>query len=128
MTSVSLFANAIFFFAFITAIVGLIPIIPTIAVTTTSTSSNVEISISPSIPETTLTLRSDIIVLSSFALTSSYTQTILGINSLICSSNKTTLLFADKEITFKSLFFLTISRVCVPIEPVEPNIAIFFIF
>ena len=128
VTSVSLLARAMFFPASIPAIVGRIPIIPTIAVTKISVSGIVAISISPSIPATTFTGKSEILTRSSLAFSSDQTATVFGENSRICSSSKEILFPAAIPTTSMSLFALTTSNVCVPIEPVEPKIAIFFIF
>ena len=123
-----MFARAMFLPALIAAIVGLIPIIPTIDVTTVSTSSNVAASIIPSIPDRTFTPVSAIFILSSFALSALYKTAISGLNSRICFSINSTLEpAASTLILSSSVLFLTISSVCVPIEPVEPRTAIFFI-
>ena len=61
---------------------------------------------------------------SSCALFSSPTAANLGENWRICFSNKSIFLPAAIPTTCKSSFLLTISRVCVPMEPVEPKIAI----
>lgn len=54
------------------------------------------------------------------------TVTYLGLNSTICSSNNSILLLADiATISNLSLCSLTTSKVCLPIEPVEPKIDIF---
>src|SRR5699024_1602944 len=50
-----------------------------------------------------------------------------GENSRICFSSRSILLPAASAVTSISLFSLTTSRVCVPMEPVEPSMAIFFI-
>ncbi len=70
VTRVSLFARAISFPASIAAIVGLIPIIPTIAVTRMSVSGITETSISPSMPLTIRTSKSRTRTLKSFAASS----------------------------------------------------------
>ena len=127
VTSVSLFARAISFPALIAAIVGRMPIIPTIAVTRISLSSIVAISRSPSIPETTFTSRSRIRLFSSFAFSSVHIATSFGWNSRICFSRRSTFVPAASPVTSISLFSRITSSVWVPIEPVEPNIAIFFI-
>ena len=64
--------------AFIAAMVGRIPIMPTIAVTSTSASSICAISRSPSMPETIFTGRSAVRIRSSFAFSSSQTAAICG--------------------------------------------------
>ena len=127
VTSVSLLASAICFPAVIAAIVGRIPIIPTIAVTKISTSGSVDTSISPSIPDTIFTSRSLTLSASSFARSSLQTATTFGANSRICASSRSILFPAASPDTSISLFSLTTSNVCVPMEPVEPKIAIFFI-
>ena len=50
-----------------------------------------------------------------------------GLNSLICFSRRSILFPAASAVTSRSPFVLTISNVCVPIDPVDPKIAIFFI-
>ena len=127
VTSVSLLASAISLPALIAAIVGLMPIIPTTAVRTISAVLITAVSIRPSIPVTILTSVSLTFIFNSSAFFSLYTHTTCGLNSLICFSNISMLLPAARLTTFKSSFALTISRVCVPIEPVEPRTAIFFI-
>ena len=92
VTSVSLFAKAIFFPALIAAIVGLIPSIPTIAVTKISLSGITDTSRSPSMLDTIFMPRSFVFVRSSDAFFSSHTLTSDGLNSLICASNKLILL------------------------------------
>ena len=113
VTKVSLLANAIVFFAFIAAIVGTRPIIPTTAVNTTSTSSSSQILTKPSIEvNTSIFILSGIMSFNFLALSSLYTVTYLGENSNICSNNKSTLLFAEIATTSNlSLFFLTTSKV-----------------
>ena len=54
-------------------------------------------------------------------------QTHSGQNSQICVNIRLIFLLAVRTVTFKSLLSLTISSVWVPMEPVEPKIAIFFI-
>ena len=71
VTSVSLLAKAISFPAFIAAIVGCKPIIPTIAVTTILALSMHAASIRPSIPDTTRTSISDMFSINSSAFFSS---------------------------------------------------------
>ena len=127
VTKVSLLASAISLPALIPSIVGRIPIIPTIAVTRICVPSIAASSRSPSIPPTTLQSVSLTRSLSSAAFSSSPTAASLGENSRICSSSMEIFLPAARPRTCKSLFFLTISRVWVPMEPVEPKIAIFII-
>ncbi len=128
VTSVSLLASAMVFPASIAAMVGLIPIMPTMAVTKTSISSITAISRRPSIPPRTSVFVSATLRRSSFAASSSKRTASRGENSLICSSIFFTFLPAARAVTCKSLLFLTISSVCVPMEPVEPKIPVFFIF
>ena len=127
VTRVSLLASAIVLLCSIAAIVGLIPIIPTIAVTSTSASSQTAVSNSPSIPQTTRTGRSDSLSLRSFAASSDHIAASPGRNSLTCRSIRFTLVPAANAATCRSGSFRTISSVCVPIDPVHPSIAIFFI-
>ena len=109
------------------AMVGRIPIIPTIAVTKVSDSSIVAISNNPSIPQRIFTSTSATLALKSSQAFSLHIAAKRGLNSRICCSINSTLLPAAKATTCKSLFSLTISNVWVPIEPVDPNTAIFFI-
>ena len=127
VTRVSLLARAMSFPASMAAMVGRIPIIPTTAVTTRSASGDTAASISPSMPLATFTSISATAARSSFAFSSSQRQASLGLNSRICSSKSFTLLPAARAVTCMSLLYLTTSNVWVPIEPVEPRIAIFFI-
>ena len=127
VTSVSLLARAISFPALIAATVGLIPSIPTIAVTTISASLCVATATRPSIPDNTSILRSAILSLRALALSSLPQDTRLGLNFLICFSNKSILEPQDIATTSRSFFSSTIESVCVPIEPVVPRIAIFLI-
>ena len=73
-----------------------IPIIPTIAVTTVSTSGIVTISKSPSIPHSTVTGKSCILCFKSFAASSDHITAFFGINSLTCFSIRSTLFPAAK--------------------------------
>ncbi len=70
---------------------------------------------------TTLTGISAIEAFNFFAASTLNTAAISGLNSLICSSKRLMFEFAAKAQTFM-LSFRTTSRVCVPIEPVEPKI------
>ena len=124
-TRVSLLARAITFPAFIAAIVGLRPLNPTNAVRTMSMSSAPTRLQTESIPAKTLmsfgwrasaTFR----YLSSLQITAAF-----GLNSRACSMRRSSLLLAVRSSTSKrSLCCLTTSRACLPIEPVEPRIAI----
>ena len=127
VTSVSLLASAMSFPALIASIVGRIPIIPTTAVTRISVFFIVATSRSPSMPATIFVSVSATLTRNSSAFSSDHTATICGWNFLICSSNILILLPAASPSTSISPFSLTTSRVCVPMEPVEPKIAIFFI-
>ena len=124
-TSVSLLASAIAFPASMAAIVGSRPTIPTTAVTTTSASGRVAASIKPSIPETTRISVSASFVFSSFAFSSLYTATKDGCKARACSSARAILVLTEIAHTCASMES-RISMVCVPIEPVEPRITIFF--
>ena len=128
VTRVSLLASAISLPALIASIVGRIPIIPTIAVTSISASSRVDTLRSPSMPDTTCVSVSAIRTLSSRAFSSDHTAASFGANSLICFSRRAILFPAASPQTLISPFSLATSRVWVPIEPVEPKIAIFFIY
>ena len=127
VTRVSLFASAMSLPARIASIVGRIPSIPTIAVTRISVSGIAASSKSPSMPATTFVSVSWIFCARSLAAFSSQTATSFGENSLICSSSFAIFRPALIPRTSISPFARTTSSVCVPIEPVEPNIAIFFI-
>ena len=127
-TRVSLFASAMSCPASIAAIVGFMPIMPTIAPTTISASGRAAASISPSIPDSTLQPVSETLAFRVSAAFSSYSTATSGSNSLICASSILALCPAATAVTLSlSLFPRTISSVCVPIEPVEPSITIFFI-
>ena len=127
VTSVSLFARAISFPASMAAMVGLIPIIPTMAVTNTWLWGKTAISSKPSMPERILTFVSETLARRSAAASSDHMHTARGWNSRICSSILSTLLPAARATACKSGLFRTISSVWVPMEPVEPKTAIFFI-
>ena len=127
VTSVSLLASAISFPALIASMVGRMPIIPTMAVTSISVSLRIDTSISPSIPDTTFVSVSAMRVRSSMAFSSDHTAASLGWNCLICSSRRVMLLPAASPRTSISPFSLTTSSVWVPMEPVDPNMAILFI-
>ena len=101
---------------------------PTTAVTTISASQTVATSISPSIPKLTFTSKSFTLSERILASASSHMATILGLNSRICFSSKSIFLCAESATTSTSLFILTISSVCVPMDPVDPKIDIFFIY
>jgi hypothetical protein len=50
-----------------------------------------------------------------------------GMNLRACSSSSLMFLPQAKEVTFKSLISAITDNACVPIDPVEPKIAIDFI-
>ena len=127
-TKVSLLASAISLPASMAAMVGLIPIIPTMAVTRTSLPGSDAISRFPSIPDRTfMPSRSAILLLKSAAASSSPMTASCGLNSLICFSMRVVFLPAESAVTFSFPgFCLTTSSVWVPMEPVEPRTAIFF--
>ena len=127
VTNVSLLARAICLPDWIAAMVGRMPIIPTTAVTTVFASSSVAASINPSIPETIRTFISRTFVLNSCAFFSSQTAARRGLNSRICCSSSLILLWAARAVISRSPCSLATSSVWVPIDPVEPNIAIFLI-
>ena len=105
--------------------VGTRPILPTTELTTVSAFSYVATAISPSIPERTSTFKSLIFFLNSKALFLSITQTTSGLNSLTCFSKSSILVLVLIAQTLIPPISLTTSRVCVPIEPVEPKMEIF---
>lgn len=105
----------------IAAMVGRIPIIPTIAVTRISISSMAASVRSPSMPQSTFTGRSATLSFKSLAASSVHITASCGRNSRICCSIRVTLVPAARAVTCRSLLFLTISSVWVPIEPVEPS-------
>ena len=126
-TSVSLFASAMSCPASIAATVGLIPIIPTMAVTTISASFKDAASISPSIPDTTFIPVSRSLSESPEAAVSSYMATSFGANSRACFSIRSTLVLAVSAVTQSSSgCLLMISSVWVPMEPVDPITVTFF--
>ena len=127
VTRVSLFARAMSFPASIAAIVGRMPIMPTTAVTRISYPSMTAISKSPSMPETIFVPVSATRTASSFAFSSSQTPQIFGENSRIWLSSASMFLPAAIPTTSISPFARTTSKVWVPMEPVEPRIAIRFI-
>ncbi len=127
VTSVSLFASAISLPAEIAAMEGRIPTIPTIAVTRMSTSEKTAISISPSIPQTTGIFRSAVLNFSWAAAFSSHTATSFGFHLRICFSRSSVLPPHASATTSKSRCSSITESVCVPIDPVDPNTAIFFI-
>ena len=113
--------------ALIASTVGVIPIIPTTAVTTISALSIVAASIRPSSPLKILTSISPIRVFNSGTSSSLPIHTSCGLNSRTCSARSATLVPAASATMLISAFLLITSNVCVPIEPVEPSIETFFI-
>ena len=111
VTRVSLFARAMSFPAWIAAIVGRIPIIPTTAVTRISYPSITAISIRPSIPLTIFVFVSATRTANSFAFSSSHTPQISGPNSRIWDSSIWILLPAAIAATRISPFARTTSSV-----------------
>mmetsp|Transcript_2138 Transcript_2138/g.4924 ORF Transcript_2138/g.4924 Transcript_2138/m.4924 type:complete len:278 (-) Transcript_2138:96-929(-) len=126
---VSLFASAMSFPALIASTVGRRPAQPTMPVTTTSASPYLATSAMPDSPNTNsgiFPLYPDIASFSSFSVSSFFTETILGLNFLICSERRPTLVPAAKpSIENVSGRYSTMSSVCVPIEPVDPSRLIF---
>ena len=106
--------------AFIAAIVGMSPLIPTTPVTTVSAFPAVAASISPSLPPTIFVFVSAAFIFSSFALSSFATHTISGSNSRSCASSISIFEYALSAAT-GILYSRATSSVCVPIEPVEPS-------
>ena len=128
-TKVSLFAKAIVFLAFIALIVGFNPEYPTKAVSTTSIFSPSTTSSNDCCPANTFMpslkrASSTSLYFSSLAIT-----TVLGLNLIACSISSLLLLFAVKTSTSNKFeCSLITSNAWVPIEPVEPSIAICFFF
>mmetsp|Transcript_27927 Transcript_27927/g.65007 ORF Transcript_27927/g.65007 Transcript_27927/m.65007 type:complete len:276 (-) Transcript_27927:124-951(-) len=124
---VSLFASAIRFFFLIASMVGKRPAQPTMPVTTTPASSSVATALTPSAPPITsmpeLTPRSTSLSFSSETLDSSpqlITLTV-SLNSTAWSASRSRLPPADSAVTLNlSGRALTMSRVWVPMEPVDP--------
>ena len=72
-------------------------------------------------------LRSLTLSLREAAASSSQSAAILGENSRICASSRVVFRPAASAVTTMSFCSRTISRVWVPMDPVDPSIAIFFI-
>jgi len=128
ITSVSLLANATSLPASTAVTVGTSPAAPTMAESTRSFSGRAAISLYPSGPDRIFNSRGSPGSLPSRrAHSSSKTATIRGRNLAICSRSRTTFLPAARAVTRKRsrLQSMTASA-CVPIEPVEPKMAIFF--
>ena len=120
-TRVSLLANPILLPARIAAKVGFKPTIPTMAVMTQSASAITAASIRPSSPHSTFTFRSEILASKSRAAASDDITASLGLNSRHCWAMRSTFVPAVNAHTEMSIR-LIISRLCRPIEPVEPKI------
>ena len=128
-TRVSLFAKAIFFLALMASIVGSNPAKPTKAETTISTDGIVTTSHNAEEPAYTFTSVSANASRSCSYLSSLAITTASGLNFLACSISNSTLLFAVSTRTSNiSPCSSATRRVWVPIDPVEPNIAIFFLY
>lgn len=125
-TSVSLLANAMALPALIAAMVGRKPAKPTIAVSTMSICVLSTTWHRASGPAYTFIGRSDsawdtVVYLSSLAMT-----TVSGLNSRACFINSSALLPAVRVCAWNwSGCCLMTSSACVPIEPVDPSMAIF---
>ena len=125
ITMDSLEASAMFFPALTAANVGMRPAEPTIAETTISACQRVATSMSPFSPARISTGR--FFFFNSPAADSSETATTSGLKVFIWDSSKLMLFFAAIPITLNLPGnCLTTSRVVLPIEPVEPNMQIFF--
>ena len=130
-TSVSLFASAICFLALSAVKVGLRPTMPTTEFKTISTLSSSVRAQRPSMPLYTFTLRSRTAARSLEAASKSKTATACGLNFRICSSRSRILEWAASASTLTACspsFCIqrTTSSACVPMDPVEPSKANFF--
>ena len=125
-TSVSLFARANILPASRAARVGFSPLKPTMAPTTMSTSSAAAREHRLSMPANTLLPLSFSPSATMPYLSGLQTTTLFTSNSLAWEIRSSALLLAEISSTSKrSLCWRTMSRVWVPMEPVEPSIAIF---
>mmetsp|Transcript_58805 Transcript_58805/g.143844 ORF Transcript_58805/g.143844 Transcript_58805/m.143844 type:complete len:232 (+) Transcript_58805:1054-1749(+) len=128
LINVSLLANAISFLSLMASIVGWRPAAPTIPVTTVSAESTVAQARIPSSP-CMISGRSDLGMLassnkstSSCAACGVAKDATFGLNLRTCSAMSLEFVPADNASTTKlSGQTSTMSSVCVPIEPVEPN-------
>ena len=128
-TSVSLLDKAMVFFAFIAERVGFNPAKPTKAVNTMSMSSNSTTSSIDFEPAKTLIKVSFKACFTNSYFVWSAITTAFGSNSNACCINKSAFVPAVSTSTANSsLCSLTISKVCVPIDPVEPSKAMCFFF
>ena len=126
-TSVSLLARPMRFPVRIAASVGFSPTMPTTAVITQSASAMVAASIRPSSPQLTrmgrsLISRARASAASRVAITASS-----GWKLRHCCAKSSTLVPAVRAATFTSGRRLIISRLCRPMEPVEPRMLTYFI-
>ena len=125
-TKVSLLARPMRFPARMAANVGFKPTMPTTAVMTQSTCGSVAASIRPSSPHVTLVGRSAIATCSCAAASGLAITASSGINSRHCCAMRSTLEDAVSAATRTPSRFLIMSRLCRPMEPVEPKILIHF--
>mmetsp|Transcript_10531 Transcript_10531/g.22199 ORF Transcript_10531/g.22199 Transcript_10531/m.22199 type:complete len:305 (+) Transcript_10531:293-1207(+) len=126
LMSVSLLARAMSFFNLMASMVGWSPAAPTIPVTTVSAESIVAAARMPSSPCMMLGIlampASSRLDLSSCAAFSVAIETTLGLYFKTCSVMSFELVPADKASTTKlSGQASTMSRVCVPMDPVDPR-------
>src|SRR6185369_14162687 len=129
VTRVSLFARAISFPAFIAAAVGTNPAAPTMAATTMSVSVRVAAATRPSTPDIISVPEPDGSMDFSLPASSSFRTTAsLGENLAICFANRSRFAPAVRASTVNlSGWAATMSRVLVPVEPVEPSMVSLFI-
>ena len=124
-TSVSLFARAIIFPAFMAERVGASPLKPTMEATTISILSAFTSSQTESIPANTFMSLSWSASATSRYLSGLQITTQPASNSIAWRISSSLLLLAVRSSTWKrSGCWRTTSSVCVPMEPVEPSIAI----
>mmetsp|Transcript_20471 Transcript_20471/g.30325 ORF Transcript_20471/g.30325 Transcript_20471/m.30325 type:complete len:213 (-) Transcript_20471:206-844(-) len=126
LISVSLFAKAISFLSLMASMVGSRPAAPTIPVTTVSAESTVAAARIPSSPCRIFGMflhpAPSNLSLSSFAASAVDKEATFGLYFSTCSAMSSALFPADSASTTKlSGQASTISRVCVPMLPVEPN-------
>ena len=120
-TRVSLLARPIRLPALMAAKVGFKPTMPTTAVITQSACSNVAASMRPSSPQLTRVGRSRSCSCNSTAASCVAITAKSGQNSRHCCAMRSTLVPAVNAATFTGSLRM-ISRLCRPIEPVEPRI------
>mmetsp|Transcript_1093 Transcript_1093/g.3085 ORF Transcript_1093/g.3085 Transcript_1093/m.3085 type:complete len:224 (-) Transcript_1093:89-760(-) len=128
--SVSLLARAMVRPSLMASIVGSRPAQPTTPVTTVSAPSATATAVWPSGPVTISgagTPNSERRLLSSPSFSAAARPTTDGLNSAICCARSSTLEPAEMETTWKwSGYSRQMSRVCVPMEPVDPSSAMCF--